>query len=54
MNVISFILAVLAICVFAARWKGASNGHMGLGLALATAAWVLQIIWVTTFTISLG
>lgn len=54
MNVISFILGIAAIVVFAARWKGAPGGHLGLGLALVTAAWMVQLIWVTTATVSFG
>jgi len=54
MNVISFVLAIAAIVVFAARWKGAVGGHIGLGLALLTSAWVIQSIWMTTAIITFG
>ncbi len=54
MNVISFVLALAAIVVFAARWKGAPGGHLGLGLALVTAAWMIQAIWITTTLVTIG
>lgn len=54
MNIISFVLGLVAIIVFAARWKGAPGGHLGLGLALVTAAWMVQTIWITTVLVSVG
>ena len=47
MNILSFVLAIAAIVVFALTYRGHRYGSIGLGLALATTAWVLQLIWVT-------
>ena len=47
MNILSFVLAIAAIVVFALTYRGHRYGSLGLGLALATIAWVLQLIWVT-------
>ena len=46
MNVVAFVLATLAIVVFLCtvqppgRWA-----HIGVGLALLTAAWIVQLVW---------
>lgn len=47
MNILSFVLAIAAIVTFALTYRGHRYGSLGLGLALATSAWVLQLIWVT-------
>jgi hypothetical protein len=47
MNIVSFVLAIAAIVVFALAYRGIKYGHVGLGLALLASAWVLQLIWVT-------
>lgn len=46
-NILSFVLAIIAIVIFAGAYRGAKWGSVGLGLAILTAAWVLQLIWVT-------
>lgn len=47
MNIISFILAILAIAVFALTSRGHKYATISVGLALLTAAWMLQLIWIT-------
>lgn len=46
-NILSFALALAAIVVFAAAYRGLPWGTLGLGLLLLTAAWVIQLLWVT-------
>lgn len=46
-NIISLLLAIAAIVTFALTYRGHKYGSIGLGLALATTAWVLEFIWVT-------
>lgn len=53
MNILSFVLAIAAIVVFALTSQGHRYGSLGFGLALLSSAWVLQLIWVTDATISL-
>jgi hypothetical protein len=52
MNILSFILAIAAIVTFSLTYRGHKYGSIGLGLALLTTAWVLQLIWVTADTIT--
>lgn len=47
MNILSFALAIIAIVIFAGAYRGARWGSIGLGLAILTAAWMLQLLWVT-------
>lgn len=55
MNPVAFILAIIAIVVF----LGGSRlnrpwADTGLGLALLTAAYVVQLMWVTTSLLHIG
>lgn len=52
MNILSFALALAAIVVFAAGWRGLPWGTLGLGLMLVTLAWVLQLLWVSASQIT--
>lgn len=54
MNPLSFVLAIGAIIVFLAGWRATPWAHLGLGLALLTAAWIVQLVWVTTSAITIG
>jgi hypothetical protein len=54
-NIISFVLAIVAVIVFVLAWKGAAPwAHLGLGLALFTTAFIIQLTWVTTSTVHFG
>ena len=46
MNIVSFILLIVAIVFFAGAGRGVRWGSIGLGLALATGAWLLHVLWV--------
>ena len=45
MNIISFILAIAAIVVFALASRGYKHATIAVGLALTVAAWVLHVVW---------
>lgn len=47
MNILSFVLAIAAIVTLALTYRGHKYGSIGLGLALLSTSWVLQLIWVT-------
>lgn len=47
MNILSFILSILAIAVFALTSRGHRYATISVGLALVTAAWMLQLLWTT-------
>lgn len=47
MNILSFILAIAAIITFLLTSRGHKYATISIGLALATSAWVLQLLWVT-------
>lgn len=51
MNIISFVLAIVAIVVFLGAYEGLKWGSLGLGFALVTTAWVLQLTWTTLNTV---
>lgn len=46
MNIISFILLIVAIVLFAGAGRGLKWGSIGLGLAISTGAWLLHVMWV--------
>lgn len=55
MNIISLVLALLAIVVFLGGPRFQRPwADTGLGLALLTAAWVVQLMWVTTHLLHVG
>lgn len=45
MNIISFILIIIAIVIFALSSRGHPFGTLGLGLAFFAAAWAIQTLW---------
>lgn len=45
MNILSFILAIAAVVVFALAARGYRHASIAVGLALVTAAWMLQLLW---------
>lgn len=47
MNTLSAILALFAFLVFAGAFRGHKFATLGLGLALLTAAYMVQLIWTT-------
>lgn len=48
MNIISFVLSVIAAVLFAGTYRGLKWGSLGLGLCLLTIAWTLQLLWTTS------
>ena len=52
MNIISLILIIIAIVIFALSYRGHPHGNIGLGLAFFAAAWAIQILW-TSNTVTL-
>lgn len=52
MNILSFILAIVAICIFAGAYHGLAWGSIGLALALLTASWVLELTWTSATQIN--
>ncbi len=50
MNVLSFVLAIVAVVIFLSSFSPNPPGRwasIGLGLAVLTIAWMIQLIWVT-------
>jgi hypothetical protein len=47
MNILSFILAIIAAVIFALTYQGHKYATIGLGLSVLTVAWMLQLLWVT-------
>jgi hypothetical protein len=47
MNILSLILAIIAAVIFALTYQGHKYATIGLGLAVLTVAWMLQLLWVT-------
>lgn len=47
MNILAAILATFALLTFAGAFRGHKWGTLGLGLALLTLAWIVQLMWVT-------
>ena len=45
MNIISLILAIIAIVIFVLSYEGHKYGSIGLGLAFISTAWVVQLLW---------
>lgn len=45
MNIISFILVIIAIVIFALASRGHQHGSIALGLAFFAAAWAIQTLW---------
>ncbi len=45
MNIISFILVIVAVVLFVGAGRGLKWGSIGLGLACISIAWALQILW---------
>ena len=45
MNIISFILIIIAIVIFALASRGHPYGTIGLGLAFFASAWAIQTLW---------
>ncbi len=55
MTPVSLILAIVAIVVFLAGSRsGRPWADINLGLALLTAAWIIQLMWQTTNQINVG
>ncbi len=54
MNIISFILSIFAVIVFAGAFQGHKYGSLGAGLALLTVAWMVQLIRLTSTIIKVG
>ena len=48
MNILSFALAIIAIVIFAGAARDQKWGSVGLGLAILTLVWVVQLVWTTT------
>jgi uncharacterized membrane protein YGL010W len=47
MNILSLILAIIAVAVFALTAQGHKYATISIGLALVTIAWMVQLLWVT-------
>lgn len=47
MNILSLILAVAAVVIFALAYQGHKYATIGLGLCLLSTAWILQLVWTT-------
>ncbi len=47
MNIVSLLLAMAALIVFALAYQGHKYATIAVGLALVTSAWMLQLLWVT-------
>ncbi len=45
MNIISLICAIVATVIFVFAYEGHRHGHLGLGLAFLTTAWIIQLIF---------
>lgn len=45
MNIFAFALAIIAICVFAGAFRGYKHATLGVGLAILTIAWMIQLIF---------
>ncbi len=55
MNPVSLVLAILAIIVFLTGSRmGRPWADTNLGLALLTAAWIIQLMWQTTNQVNVG
>lgn len=48
MNVLSFILAIIAAVIFALTYRGHPHASIGGGLCVVTIAWIVQLTWTTT------
>lgn len=47
MNILSLILGILAIATFLLTSRGHRYATISIGLALLTAAWMVQLLWIT-------
>lgn len=48
MNILSFILAIVAAVIFALTYQGHKYATIGAGLCILTIAWILQLTWATS------
>ena len=54
MNILSLILGIAAIAVFILTSQGHKYATISIGLALLTAAWMIQLLWTSANQITLG
>ena len=47
MNILSLILGIAAIVIFILASRGHKHATIAIGLALVTAAWMAQLLFVT-------
>ena len=45
MNILSLLLAVAAVVIFAVTANSPRYDMMALGLAFLTTAWIIQLMW---------
>jgi uncharacterized membrane protein len=53
MNILSLLLAVVAVVIFALTSQGHKYATISLGLAVLTTAWILQLLWASAEQITL-